>query len=208
MVPVHPTGAGVTRRPVGNAGFMRADDYPTPVSDPEAEGLPDTADDDSTARDDVATGRWADGPDPAALPSDVPLVVDRFGTTAIEQSEGESLDARLRQEQPDVQPETDYDDPGALADEAIDEQGARRASLDADVYGESPTSDPNSPVSLYDHGQLDGTSPRPVGRLVDPDQGIGPDEEPDSVAYDAGAAGGGASAEELAIHETDAPEYR
>src|SRR4051812_39551856 len=135
---------------------MRNDDYPSPVSDPEAEGLPGTADDDSTANDGVDSVRWADGPDPAVLPSDRPLGVDHFGTTAEEQRAGESLDARLWQEQPDVQPETDLDDPGSLGDEAIDEAGARQARLDADVYGESPTSDPDSAISLYDDGQLDG----------------------------------------------------
>ena len=68
-----------------------------------------------------------------------------------------------------------------------------------------PTSDPNSPVSIYDHGQL-GTvaDARPVGRLVEPDEGARTDQETDSIAYDAGSAGGGASAEELAIHETGA----
>ncbi len=187
---------------------MRNDDYPTPVSDPESEGLPGTADDDSTAYDDVDTGRQADGPDPAMLPADHPLAVDRFGTTAEEQRVGQSLDDRLAEEVPDIQPEDPLYSPGALAEEAIDVQGARQARLDADVFGESPTSDPNSPVSLYDHGQLDGTSPEPVGRLVEPDEGYGFDAEPDNVAYDAGAAGGGASAEELAVHETDAPGYR
>lgn len=187
---------------------MRNDQYPSPVSDPEAEGLPGTADDDSTADDGVDSGRWADGPDPAALPSDEPLGVNRFGTTAEEQRAGESLNARLLQEQPDVQPDTDGDDPGVLADEAIDEAGARQARLDADVYGESPTSDPRSQISLYDDGQLDGASTAPVGRLVAPGEGIGPDDEPDAVAYDAGPAGGGASAEEQAIHETQAPDYR
>jgi len=186
---------------------MRDSDYPTEVSDPEAEGLPDTADDDSTAYDDVDTGRWADGPNPAALPSDRPQGVDKYGTTAEEQRAGESLDYRLSQEQPDIQPVDPLDSPGALADEAIDEQGAAQARLDADVYGESPTSDPNSKVSMYDFGRLDGTSPDPVGRLVEPDEGYGYDAETDNVAHDAGAAGGGASAEELAIHETEAPGY-
>nr|WP_296067487.1 DUF5709 domain-containing protein [uncultured Actinoplanes sp.] len=187
---------------------MRNDDYPAQVSDPESEGLPDTADDDSTAYDDVDSGRWADGPDPAALPSDRPQAVDRFGITADEQRAGESLDYRLSQEEPDVQPENPLDSPGVLADEAIDERGAAQARLDADVYGESPTSDPASPVSIYDFGQLDGVSPEPVGRLVEPDEGYGYDTEPDNVALDAGAAGGGASAEELAVHETEAPGYR
>jgi hypothetical protein len=187
---------------------MRDDDYPTPVSDPEAEGLPGTADDDSTAYDDVLTGRSADGPDPAALPADRPQAVAAFGTTAEEQRAGESLDYRLSQEEPDIRPEDPLESPGVLADEAIDEQSAAQARLDADVYGESPTSDPDSKVSIYDFGQLDGTSPEPVGRLVEPDEGYGYDTEPDNIAYDAGAAGGGASAEELAIHHTEAPEYR
>jgi hypothetical protein len=187
---------------------MRDDDYPRPVSDPEAEGLPDTADDDSTAYDDVSTGRWADGPDPAALPADRPQAVDRFGTTAEEQRAGESLDYRLSQEEPDVQPEDPLQSLGPLADEAIDEQSAARARLDADVHGESPTSDPDSKVSIYDFGRLDGAAPEPIGRLVEPDEGYGYDAEPDSVAYDAGAAGGGASAEELAVHEAEAPDYR
>ena len=187
---------------------MRNDDYPTQVSDPEAEGLPGTADDDSTAYDQVDTGRWADGPNPAALPADRPQAVAAFGTTAAEQRAGESLDYRLSQEEPDIQPEDPLESPGVLADEAIDEQSAAQARLDADVYGESPTSDPGSKVSIYDFGQLDGTSPEPVGRLVEPDEGYGYDTEPDSIAYDAGAAGGGASAEELAIHQTEAPEYR
>ena len=44
-----------------------------------------------------------------------------------------------------------------------------------------------------------------AGRLVAPDEGAHTDQETDSVAYDAGSAGGGASAEELAIHETRPP---
>lgn len=186
---------------------MRNDDYPRPVSDPEAEGLPDTADDDSTAYDDVQSGRGADGPDPAALPADRPLAVDRFGTTAQEQRAGESLDDRLAQEEPDVQPEDPTQPLEVGADDAIDGQSAARARLDADVNGESPTSDPGSKVSIYDFGRLDGTTPEPVGRLVEADEGDGYDTEADSVAYDAGAAGGGPSAEELAVHETDAPGY-
>ena len=61
---------------------MRDNDYPTEVTDPEASGLPDTADDDSTAYDEVDTGRWADGADPAALPGVGPGGSNRFGDTA------------------------------------------------------------------------------------------------------------------------------
>ncbi|MFC7549480.1 DUF5709 domain-containing protein [Plantactinospora sp. GCM10030261] len=190
---------------------MRDDDFPTPISDPEAQGLPDTADDDSTAYDDVETGREADGPDPAPLPpdrEDGPMEVDRFGTTAEEQLEGESLDDKLgreRLERPVDDPLAGAVDP-ALAAEADSPQAAAEAQLDADVLDPGPRSDPNSPVSLYDHGRLGGAAEGQVGRLVEPDEGAGTDEEPDSVARDVGASGGGASAEELAVHETQPPE--
>jgi uncharacterized protein DUF5709 len=184
---------------------MRDNDYPAEVTDPEASGLPDTADDDSTAYDQVDSPRWSDGPDPAALAGVGPGGSNRYGDTAEEQRAGEPLDYRLRQEEPDVGAE----DPIPRAVDPIDETvgSSEQRDFDADVWGPSPTSDPDSPVSLYDDGQLDDEVPEPVGRLVEPDEGYGFDNEPDSVAYDAGAAGGGASAEELAMHETNAPDY-
>ncbi|MGI5214601.1 DUF5709 domain-containing protein [Plantactinospora sp. CA-290183] len=188
---------------------MRDNDFPTPLSDPEADGLPQTADDDSTARDDVLTGREADGPDPAQLPADrEPMAVDRFGTTAEEQLDGESLDykiARERLERPVDDPLAGPVDP-AIAAEADSEEAAAQAQLDADVMDPGPTSDPHSAVSIYDHGNLgDGSGGRPVGRLVEPDEGTHTDDETDSIAHDLGAAGGGATAEELAINETQPP---
>jgi Family of unknown function (DUF5709) len=188
---------------------MRDNDFPTEVSDPEASGLPDTADDDSNAYDSVESTRWADGPDPAALPGTGPGGSRRFGETAEEAREGESLDYRLRQEEPDFGAR-DVEDPAAALHDPIDEtvDGSAQRQFNADVWGESPTSDPSSQISLYDDGQLDADTPARVGRLVAPDEGSGYDDEPDSVAYDAGAAGGGASAEELAIHETNDPTYR
>jgi len=185
---------------------MSDNSYPTPVSDPEADGLPGTADDDSSAYDEVDSGREADGPDPAALPGerDEALAIDRFGATAEEARQGEPLDYRLAQEVPDTPLDDPFEAPGSgLADEAIDETSAAQARLDADVLDPGPTSDPNSPVSLYDHGQLDAAAGDPIGRLVEPDEGAHTDTEADSIAYDAGAAGGGATAEELAIHEVE-----
>ncbi|GLY03480.1 MULTISPECIES: DUF5709 domain-containing protein [Actinoplanes] len=184
---------------------MRDNDYPAEVSDPEAAGLPDTADDDSTAYDEVNSSRWADGADPSALAGTGPGGANRFGETPEEARQGESLDRRLRQEEPDFGAEPALPPVRDPDDETVDDPEQRR--IDRDVWGESPTSDPNSPVSLYDDGQLDEDDPELVGRLVAPDEGSGYDEERDSVAYDAGAAGGGASAEELAMHETRAPEY-
>lgn len=185
------------------------DDFPTPISDPEAEGLPGVADDDSTADDRVPSPREADGPNPAPLPGDSPLAVDRFGNTPEEARDGESVDFKLAREER----EPPVDEPlGAPADpdlalEADDEAAARQAQFDADVLEPGPTSDSHSPVSIYDQGDLDqpGATGQPVGRLVEPDEGFRVDTEPDSVAYDAGSAGGGATAEELAVHETQPP---
>jgi hypothetical protein len=64
---------------------------------------------------------------------------------------------------------------------------------------------PDSPVSVYDVPDTGLDAGAPVGRLVEPDEGVHEDTEADAVAYDAGAAGGGASAEELAMHEVPEP---
>src|SRR5690349_9047029 len=189
---------------------MRDDNFPNPVSDPEASGLPGTADDDSTARDDVDTGREADGPDPAQLPldrDDRPLAVDRYGTTPEEAREGEPMDLKLAAERPDPalqdagqRPDT-ATSPVAAESFDPDAVGEETDAVDRDTALDDAPVEPNlgSPVSMYDTGigGRDGT----VGRIVEPDQGVGEDTEKDAVAYDAGAAGGGATAEELALHE-------
>src|SRR3982751_1374110 len=136
---------------------MRDNDYPTEVSDPEASGLPETADDDSTAYDSVESGRTADGPDPAALPGTGPGGAGRFGNTAEEQREGDSLDYRLYQEEPDVGAEDPLPPTRDPIDETVDSSDQR--AFDADVWGASPTSDPKSQISLYDDGQLDEEDP-------------------------------------------------
>ncbi len=173
---------------------MRQDNYPNAVSDPEAEGLPGYADDDSVADERHESGRIADGPDPAALPSDVPLAVDRYGTTAEEARQGEPLDYKLAQEQPEHhRTGRNYDEGDALTE-------------DVDNLNEAfvPPVQPNadSPVSMYDiPGEFDTDRGAPVGRLVEPDEGVREDDEKDMIAFDAGEAGGGPSAEEAAIHE-------
>src|SRR5689334_15701412 len=81
-----------------------------PDSDPAAAGVPEYADDDSSARDDVPSGREAGGRDPAPLPpdrEDGPLGLDEFGTTAEEQRRGEPLDRRLDREEPEPDGRTD-----------------------------------------------------------------------------------------------------
>jgi hypothetical protein len=187
---------------------MRMENFPEPVSDPEREGLPGTADDDSSAWDDLESGREADGLDPAALPSDEPLGMDRFGTTVDEAWQGESLTRKLAREEPDA----GSADPGTRADAAErfgpETFDADAATADADLVDRDTSLDvstvepyPDSPVSVFDVDDDDG----PVGRLVEPDEGVREDDEDMLVAYDAGPAGGGPTAEELAMHETPEP---
>ncbi|GAA1816161.1 hypothetical protein GCM10009682_41360 [Luedemannella flava] len=162
---------------------MRQDSFPHPVSDPEEQGVPEIADDESTAYDAYPSVREADGRSPAPLPpdrEDGPLGLDEYGVTADEASRAEPLDARLRREVPEV---------WATAD------GPLRAE---DLDGAPIAADPHSKVSLYDYADSAGAT---VGRLVSPDEGSGTDAEPEDFAYDAGPAGGGASMEELAMHQ-------
>jgi hypothetical protein len=188
---------------------MSDDTFPHPISDPEADGLPGVADDDSSARDDAATGRIADGPDPAALPldrDDRPLAVDSFGTTPEEARQGESLDLKLGREVPDpaLAVPSVSSDRGDPSPEAYDPD-ALGTELDAPPATPLDTGpvDPHldSPVSMYD---VDGAD-RPVGRLVEPDEGLEADTERDAIAFDAGTDSGGASAEEAAIHPIAEP---
>ena len=62
---------------------------------PEDEGIPETAQDDSP------TMERAEDPQFEALPGERPGASTDFGTTAFEQSQGESLSGRLERELPD-----------------------------------------------------------------------------------------------------------
>jgi hypothetical protein len=168
---------------------MRTDDtYPRKVVDPAADGIPEVADDDSTAYDEVdsRSGRIADGENPMALPGDRedgPTAMDDFGVTADEHRAGEDLEGRLAREEPEVTeaglPSTHFED--------------------SDAGPVDPQTD--SQVSMYDRPGLDPVAEGRIGRIVQPDEGGYNDKETDQIGYDAGAAGGGAGAEEAAMHQ-------
>jgi Family of unknown function (DUF5709) len=107
----------------------------------------------------------------------------RFGTTAAEQQEGESLDQALAEEEPDVT----FD----IEDERDEDIGPDENATDDDV----------ARYLLHD-------SPDPrAGRLVDEDDEVYEEggnyfvAHDDRVAYDEGIDGGGAAAEEeAAVH--------
>lgn len=103
-------------------------------------------------------------------PPEKPLGVNKVGTTAIEQNEGETLDERLAQEVPDS---------SAELDEADDEIGDLPG-------GEGEPLDPEAGDAR-------------AGRLVAPDDGVRPDTDKEMFASDVGIDAGAAGAEEAAM---------
>ena len=171
--------------------------------------------------DEVAVGtgenpdadRAANPYDTTWVPPDRPLHRTDYGTTLAEMRTGESLDQLLAEEEPDVLPEPD---PAAYPAASGDRRGSFRdtaADDDADLAAEEDLAgdpalaaelaaeggDTDFPASSFDEPE------RRAGRLVEEDEGAHADLEKDMVARDAGISGGGASAEEAAIHLVDEP---
>ncbi len=122
---------------------------PEPPSAFEAEGIPDPGD---SSEAQLATGEAGQGYGEEP-PHDHPLAADDFGTTAFEQSEGESLSGRLDRELPDdaldIRPAEDPDrSVGQLEQDTstspVSDSGTNRtaddieATSDASVGGEGP----------------------------------------------------------------------
>jgi hypothetical protein len=110
----------------------------------EDDGVPEIADDDNP------TSALAEDPEFAPVPGERPNASIDFGTTAEEQSEGESLDGRLAREVPDVLEQEDvraaesHDrtvpqlDQDVDADRA-DDSGTDSVGDDVVATGEAPT---------------------------------------------------------------------
>ena len=152
----------------------------------ESEDLEDYQVQDST---DTLSGAPGDDPlDRGVVPPERWSAGVRFGDTATEQSEGESLDQLLSEEEPD--PVARLRRRGRRGRGPRGRRGRRRRG-DEDVDG-----------LLLD----DGPDPR-AGRLVAEDEGAHPDEEEDLVARDVGIDAGGATAEEAAVHVVEEDDY-
>jgi hypothetical protein len=151
--------------------------------------------------------------DTSWVPDDRPNHRTDYGDTLAEMREGESLDRRLTEDEPDLL-ERELGDP---VDQIL---GQRSDTEDDPDYEEDPDArltteaetedDPELRASLAEEGgdtdvpapEYEEQQPR-AGRLVEPDEGLEPDTEKDMVAYDAGISGAGASAEEAAVHIID-----
>lgn len=108
-------------------------------------------------------------------PDRPPPGYDDYPTEA-ERRRGESLDQKLAEEEPDIDPYAEVDDVADADANALDEQLG-----------------------------LDEADAR-AGRLVQPDFGLGEDVDSQEIASDVGIDGAGASAEEAAMHITREPE--
>jgi len=148
----------------------------------ESEDLEDYQVQDTT---DTLSGAPGDDPlDRGVVPPERWSAGIRYGGTAAEQSQGESLDQLLAEEEPD----------DTLDDEDDEEP--------EDLYGDEDAGDEDVDGLLLD----DGPDPR-AGRLVAEDEGAHPDEEEDLVASDVGIDGGAATAEEAAMHVVEEDDY-
>jgi hypothetical protein len=156
---------------------MSQDD--TTAGDDEWDAIEDEGvlDASDTLDDDAVT----DPLDTGVAPPDRWAAANRFGTTIAEQRSGESLEQLLAEEEPDIDP---------WADDGEDEDDLIRRGYEVE--------------------------PR-AGRLVAEDEDGGEDGEADPVtdllarnapldAWDAGIDGGGASAEEAAMHVVGDPD--
>jgi hypothetical protein len=132
-------------------------------------------------------------------PNERPLALDAFGTTLAEERQGETLDQRIAQEEPD--PNMDGRPRRGRAGRAGDEAGEALDDVDLGTA--------EVPDSVFDEGIIDDgeVGDARAGRLVDPDAGGAGDTEKDLVGYDVGVDGAAASAEEAAMHIIGETEY-
>jgi hypothetical protein len=150
--------------------------------------------DDYQVQDSTDTLSGAPGDDPldrGVVPPERWSAGIRYGTTETEQESGESLDQLLAEEEPDD-----------TLDEIEDEEDEEDDEEYEDIAGDDDAGDEDVDGLLLD----DGPAPR-AGRLVAEDEGAHEDDEEDLVASDVGVDGGGATAEEAAMHIVDEDDY-
>jgi len=158
----------------------------------ESEDLEDYQVQDTT---DTLIGAPGDDPlDRGVVPPERWSAGIRYGVTAGEQAEGESLDQLLAEEEPD--------DTLELTEDELEDDDEDAEDLDEDEADDDDAGDEDVDGLLLD----DGPDPR-AGRLVAEDEGAHPDEEEDLVASDVGIDGGAATAEEAAMHVVEEDDY-
>ncbi|WP_063752922.1 hypothetical protein [Streptomyces sp. NRRL S-350] len=134
-----PTGTALPRDAAGPAGTgagepLEQQSEPEPGShdpgaSPEDEGIPDL-------QDGSPAQEWSQDPQVQSVPGDAPVAAESFGTTGAEQAQGESLDARLAQEEPEPDPRTVVSGPPEEAAGRLDQTG-RSSDLRTSATGDT-----------------------------------------------------------------------
>ncbi len=156
-------------------------------SDGEELGGYSVDDEDQLQEEDTLVDRGVDDVlDEGYSPPERPREAESFGTTAAEQEQGESIEQRLAQEEPD--PDSAYgapDNESGLDQDRLGGDDPDAIDADDDFLGDPEVGDERT------------------GRLLAPDEGAHEDEDSELYAQDEGFAGGAASAEEAAVHTVD-----
>lgn len=128
--------------------------------------------DESEQLDQMESERTLDG-NPVEDPLDTGYTAPENYSPLIREGEHETLDERLGEEVPEPDP---------YAPEDVDEEDNLTVRADEENLDDGEVGDERA------------------GRLVDPNEGIGPDVDKDLVGQDVGIDGAAASAEEAAVH--------
>lgn len=146
-------------------------------------------DEDQLQPEDTLTGSGEPGEDALDAgysPPDSARGSYAHGVTAQEQGYAETIDERIKQE---------TSDPHSASGAPHDESGMERERSGGDDRDSIDADDDWIGDAQIGHER--------AGRLISPDQGTSDDHEAQAWATDAGIDGGGASAEEAAIHVID-----
>lgn len=139
-----------------------------PGVNPEEEGIPDLQDGSPQAA-------RASDPQQASVPGEKPVASDKHGTTTLEQMTGESLEDKLREEEPDIAGPAadDVADPeaGQLSDEPLAERPANQ-----DVFAhESPADGLSSEeAAVHVTGLFSGGVEGEVEEVGETEEPVGP----------------------------------
>lgn len=136
--------------------------FPEPPDPFEEEGL---ASPDPDLDDKRMTGDPQDEP---AVPLDRPIAVDDYGTTALEEAEGEPLSLRLSRELPDMNQVTAADDAGDDVAEPFpgpDERVGRLVQPDEGAHGDTEADEVATSVGT----DLGGFSAEERAMHIDPE---------------------------------------
>lgn len=141
----------------------QSDQWHDPGAEPEEEGIPDL-------QDGTPEAEQANDPQRMPVPGEEPAAAESWGTTFAEQVEGEPLEEKLDEEQPEVDPRTAAAGPpapesGQLSDDPLPERPANQDSFSTASPVEGPTAE-ESAVHVSEDDEQD------LGLRLDEDRDV------------------------------------